>query len=120
VFASANDLVAEAGECRLTCFVSWRMNEKRRCSILFHLLVPGGKWHTVTGTPSSSASFWSSIFHNRTREPLLPPPDRNNPAMPGRPRLGGRETPPPTLVEYRSKRLEALAYGRFVNHAKTI
>src|SRR3989304_10360550 len=26
------------------------------------------------GTPSSSASFCSSISHNRTREPLLPPP----------------------------------------------
>ena len=23
----------------------------RRCSILFHLLVPGGKWHTVTASP---------------------------------------------------------------------
>ena len=33
------------------------MNEKRRCSILFHLLVPGGKWHTVMGSLSSSASF---------------------------------------------------------------
>jgi hypothetical protein len=26
------------------------------------------------GTLSSSASFCSSIFHNRTLEPLLPPP----------------------------------------------
>jgi hypothetical protein len=26
------------------------MNEKSRCSILFHLLVPGGKWQTVIGT----------------------------------------------------------------------
>ena len=33
------------------------MNEKRRCSILFHLLVPGGKWQTVIGSLSSSASF---------------------------------------------------------------
>ena len=23
------------------------MNEKRRCSIRFHLLVPGGRWQTV-------------------------------------------------------------------------
>jgi len=23
------------------------MKEKSGCSILFHLLVPGGKWHTV-------------------------------------------------------------------------
>ena len=42
------------------------MNENRRCSILFHLLVPGGKWQTVTGSLSSSASFWSSTFHSRT------------------------------------------------------
>jgi hypothetical protein len=39
-----------------------------------HLLAPGGKWCTVMATPSSSAGFWSSIFHNRMREPLLPPP----------------------------------------------
>ena len=32
------------------------MNEKRRCSILFHLLVPSGRWQTVIGTLSSSAS----------------------------------------------------------------
>jgi len=43
------------------------MKEKSRCSILFHLLVPGGKWHTVIGNFSSSASFWSSVFHKRTR-----------------------------------------------------
>jgi hypothetical protein len=29
--------------------------------------------------------------------------------MPGRRRLGSRKPPPPTLVEHRSKRLEALA-----------
>src|SRR6267142_126187 len=29
------------------------MKEKSRCSILFHLLVPGGKWHTVIGNFSS-------------------------------------------------------------------
>src|SRR5437660_1195948 len=40
---------------------------KSRCSILFHLLVPGGKWHTVIGNLSSSASFCSSTFHRRTR-----------------------------------------------------
>src|SRR5437660_4728606 len=50
------------------------MNEKRRCSILFHLLVPGGKWQTVMGRFSSLANFWSSTFHRRTRYPLLPPP----------------------------------------------
>ena len=46
--------------------------------------------------------------------------DRNNPAMSGRRRLGCRETPPSALVQHRRERLKALAYGRFVNHAKTI
>src|SRR2546421_3719137 len=50
------------------------MKEKRRCSILFHLLVPGGRWLTTMSRPSSLASFCSSRFHSRTREPLLPPP----------------------------------------------
>src|SRR5712691_9793277 len=52
----------------------WLMKEKSRCSILFHLLVPGGKWHTAIATPVSSANRWSSSFHRRTRDPLLPPP----------------------------------------------
>src|SRR6266404_5583497 len=52
----------------------WLMKEKSRCSILFHLLVPGGRWQTMMSRPSSLASFWSSRFHSRTREPLLPPP----------------------------------------------
>src|ERR1035438_9446699 len=50
------------------------MREKRRCSILFHLLVPGGKWQTAMLSALASANFCSSSFHNRTREPLLPPP----------------------------------------------
>jgi hypothetical protein len=33
---------------------------------------------------------------------------------------GCRKTPPRTLVEHRNQRLKPLAYGRFVNHAKTI
>ena len=45
-----------------------------RCSILFHLLVPGGKWHTRMLSPVSLANRLSSSFHSRTREPLLPPP----------------------------------------------
>ena len=32
------------------------IKEKSRCSILFHLLVPGGKWHTVRWRPVSSAN----------------------------------------------------------------
>ena len=41
--------------------------ENRRCSILFHLLVPGGRWHTVISRPVWSASGASSVFHNRVR-----------------------------------------------------
>src|ERR1700757_4799586 len=50
------------------------MKEKRRCSTLFHLLVPGGRWLTTVSRPSSLASFCNSRSHSRTREPLLPPP----------------------------------------------
>src|SRR5712692_5899175 len=50
------------------------MKEKSRCSILFHLLVPGGRWHTVMGTRIVLASSCNSTFHSRTRCPLLPPP----------------------------------------------
>jgi hypothetical protein len=38
-----------------------------RCSILFHLEVPGGKWHTVLSRPVSAASLASSVFHSRRR-----------------------------------------------------
>src|SRR5262245_18519759 len=50
------------------------IKENRRCSILFHLLVPGGKWHTDKVKPDSSANLCSSTFHKRNRQPLLPPP----------------------------------------------
>ena len=40
------------------------MNENRRCSILFHFEVPGGKWQTSISSSVSSASFCSSIFHS--------------------------------------------------------
>src|SRR5712692_6015399 len=50
------------------------MNENRRCSTLFHLLVPGGKWHTERDRPVSSANVCSSHFQRRSRTPLLPPP----------------------------------------------
>jgi hypothetical protein len=40
----------------------WLMKENKRCSILFHLLVPGGKWHTEMCKPVSSANFeWSYV-----------------------------------------------------------
>src|ERR1039458_8908158 len=38
------------------------MNENSRCSILFHLLVPGGKWQIDISSPVSSASFCNSSF----------------------------------------------------------
>src|SRR3990172_13364884 len=50
------------------------MKENKRCSILFHWLVPGGKWLTERKSPVSSASFCNSSFQSRNREPLLPPP----------------------------------------------
>ena len=50
------------------------MSEKPVLTILFHLLVPGGRWHTVTDKPASVARRASSYFHRRTRDPLLPPP----------------------------------------------
>src|SRR6202011_2573954 len=47
--------------------------ENRRCSILFHLEVPGGKWQQVTRSPASSANRASSTFHNRFRQAFEPP-----------------------------------------------
>ena len=41
------------------------MWQNSRCSILFHLLVPGGKWHTLTSRPVSS---------REDGELVLPPP----------------------------------------------
>ena len=48
--------------------------ENIRCSILFHFEVPGGKCDTVISSPVSAASSASWVFHNRSREPLDPPP----------------------------------------------
>jgi hypothetical protein len=47
------------------------MNEKRRRSILFHLLVPG-EWQTNSDRPVPSANFCSSHFQGRGRTSLLP------------------------------------------------
>ena len=51
----------------------WLMKENKRLSILFHLLVPGGKWQTEIFSPVSSANCCNSHFHSLTRAPLLPP-----------------------------------------------
>ena len=46
--------------------VPLRWGFPQRCSsILFHLEVPGGMWHTVTASPVSSAKAASSAFHAR-------------------------------------------------------
>ncbi len=37
-----------------------------RCSILFHLLVPGGKWQTTICEPVSSANSCRQIFQSRS------------------------------------------------------
>src|SRR3989304_4038914 len=50
------------------------MCENIRCSILFHLLVPGGKWQTVRRKPRRSANSCNAPFLKRDRLPLLPPP----------------------------------------------
>src|SRR5487761_1833114 len=49
------------------------MKENRRCSILFHLLVPGGKRQTLIVSRVVSASRCSSVFHRRRRLPFEPP-----------------------------------------------
>src|SRR5271157_2541530 len=49
------------------------INENNRCLILFHLLVPGGKWHTVILIFLWLASSCSSRFQRCERYPLLPP-----------------------------------------------
>src|SRR5260370_7892009 len=71
------------------------MKEKRRCSILFHLLVPGGRWLTTMSRPSSLASFCNSRFHSRTRVPLLPPPSAVNSN-----RVASGERPPPRFSHH--------------------
>src|SRR5262249_41739739 len=50
------------------------MWQNSRCSILFHLLVPGGKCDTCSTSPVSSASPCNATFHSRFLVPLLPPP----------------------------------------------
>ncbi len=47
--------------------------ENSRCSILFHLEVPGGKWQKVISSPVSLARAARAVFHAPVRYPLLPP-----------------------------------------------
>jgi hypothetical protein len=46
-------------------FVEIALNS--RCSIRFHLEVPGGRWQTVIAIPVSAANLASSVFQARTR-----------------------------------------------------
>ena len=79
-------LVRFSGKTFLWCCVVFLLHPSpvlltkkyRRCSILFHLFLPGGKWLTVMDRPVSSASRCNSSFHSRTRDPLLPPPSGSN------------------------------------------
>src|SRR5260370_31230262 len=67
------------------------MKENNRCSTLFHLLVPGGKWQTVSVSPVWSARPCNSHFHSRRRQPLLPPASA---VISNRPVRGDRRRPP--------------------------
>ena len=49
------------------------MWENSRCSILFHLEVPGGKWHAVICRPVGRASAASSYLQARVRGLFEPP-----------------------------------------------
>jgi hypothetical protein len=59
------------GESRRTTATPRDLQQPRQSSTL--LLVPGGKCATVMDSPVSSASLCNSVFHRRTRAPLLPP-----------------------------------------------
>ncbi|KAA6340472.1 hypothetical protein EZS27_011666 [termite gut metagenome] len=50
------------------------IKENKRCSILFPLPVPGGKWHTLISKPVSVADCCHSFFRKRLEELLLPTP----------------------------------------------
>jgi len=43
------------------------MKQNSPCSILFHLLVPGGKWHTCKDNSNLSANSCKTTFHKRLR-----------------------------------------------------
>ena len=49
------------------------INENNLCSILFHLLMPEGKYDTFSVRPKSFDSSCDFTFHNFTRTPLLSP-----------------------------------------------
>src|SRR5207245_1461054 len=54
-------------------FTSPSLGCVRDTPILFHLLVPGGRWLTTMSMPRSLASFWSSRFRSRTPRAFAAP-----------------------------------------------
>src|SRR6476646_12034652 len=52
------------------------MCENGRCSILFHVDVPGGKWQTVMSRPVSSARWASSAIAAALDDEVGPSPRR--------------------------------------------
>jgi hypothetical protein len=59
--------------------VTW---QNRRCSILFHFDVPGGKWQTSITSPVSSARTASWSFQSRQRQALEPPASQVTRSLP--------------------------------------
>src|ERR1700676_1151355 len=126
--------VHSSGDCgspRVSGSTSVRRSSSKLASVSLRGLrpPPGRRTRSASGVSSArnSASQRTIVLRAtpRTRMTALTPPcpadvatTPADPAIPGRRRLGCRETPPPTLVQYRSERLEALPYGRFVHHAK--
>src|SRR4051812_50014589 len=80
-----------SGRPRQFC-VTW---QNRRCSILFHLLVPGGKWHTWTVSPVRSATSCRATFHSRQRLALDPPPSAAMSSFAARRERAPPPPPPP-------------------------
>ena len=72
--ATGRACICGSGRCSGWPRQFWVMTENRWCSILFHLLVPGGKGRTVMARPVSSARRCRSHVQRRRRDPLLPPP----------------------------------------------
>src|SRR6266436_961267 len=64
-----NDLMADERGCPPV------LGDEREEAMLdlVHFEVPGGRWRMTRVRPISSASFCSSVFHNRLRLLLLPP-----------------------------------------------
>src|SRR6476646_4873765 len=81
----------------------WVMWQNIRCSILFHLLVPGGKWQTVMRSPRSSANSCSPTFHNRDRMLLLPPAIHRDQQLGSLGIEGQTHLPPPAAYRFLGK-----------------